>query len=160
MSNNLVLTIIDKITSYKLTDDELNLAMRIANIFHDVWRLSWGRKNGCKKYTDIPYFVTNRYNIKTNVNVNYNDLPKEYTEMDITLIIFALKMVNTKLQEQQLGYFLINEYRRIVNTSERGGPKDVDYSLLSDKDKTKCIDIFNLCYAFKTQSYVNIETYG
>lgn len=159
MSTKLVLTIIDKITGSFLSDDEIKLAIRIANIFHDVWRLSWGKKNGSEKYTDKPYFVTNKQNIKTNVNVEYNDLPKEYTELDIMLILFSLKMVNTKLQDKRLGYYLINEYRRIINTSERGGPKDVDYDLLSEKDKNKCIDIFNLCYAYKTQQDVKIEVF-
>jgi hypothetical protein len=151
MSNNINLALIDKITSIKLSYDQLDTVIKIASMFHDVWRVYWGKCNGLSKYTDTPYYVTNATNIKINVNVPYHDLPREFTDINYNLIMFALKMLNNNINDPQLCYNLINEYRRIINTSERGGPKDVNFKMLPEKEKEKCIDIFNVCYAFNTQ---------
>ncbi len=147
MSHTVTLSLIDNIASIKLESNFSDLANTIANILHDVWRVSLGKKNG-SKYTETPFYVNDSYNIKTNVNVPYNELPKQFTELNYNLIMFTLKLIFNKYYERQICYYLINEYRRIINTSERGGPKDCIFNLLPEKEQHKCIDIYNLCMAF------------
>jgi hypothetical protein len=155
MSNISNLALIDKITSIQLSYDQLTLVTKIADMFHDVWRQYWGKSNGSSNYTDKPYYITTAINIKVNVNVSYTELPKEFTDINYNLIMFALKMLDNKIHDPQLCYDLINEYRRIINTSERGGPKDVNFRMLPEKEKEKCIDIFNICYAFNTKRTID-----
>jgi hypothetical protein len=154
MSNDINLVIIDKISSVKLKIEQLDMVPVIANIFHDVWRQSWGKNNGSDKYTNNPFYVKDTNNIKINVNVPYNELPPQFTDLNINLITFGLQLVSTNPKNPQLCYYLINEYRRIINTSERGSSKDVIFNMLPEKDKYKCIDIFNICNAFKNNRLI------
>jgi hypothetical protein len=158
MSREFTLDIIYNITSIKLNDEQLNMALTIASIFHDVWRQSLGKKNG-SKYSDEPFYVNNSFNIKTNVNVPYSELPKDFSDINYHMIIFTLKMFANIRPERDACYYLINEYRRIINTSERGSSKDVIFNLLPEKEKNKCIDIFNTCNAFKTRRSLTFEQY-
>ncbi len=148
MSNHFNLAVIDKISSINLTKEQNDMVPVIANIFHDVWRKSWSKKNGSNTYTAVPFYVKDKNNIKVNVNVEFNELPRQFTYLNINLIKFGLQLVSTKQTNHQLCYYLINEYRRIINTSERGSSKDVTFDMLPEKEKNKCIDIFNICNVF------------
>ncbi len=151
MPHETTLGIIDNISSTKLKPEHYDLAVHIASIFHDVWRISWGKKNGSNQYTDEPFYVNDTFNIKTNVNVPYNDLPKQFTDLNYNIIMFTLKMIHKNKTDRQLCYFLINEYRRIINTSARGGNLDVIFNKLPEKEKHKYIDIYNLCFSFMSK---------
>ena len=158
MSNDINLAVIDKISSVNLTHENLEMIPIIGNIFHDVWRKSWGKKNNSEIYTDEPFYVKDTNNINVNVNVQFSELPQQFTYLNINLIKFGLQLVSTKPMNHQLCYYLINEYRRIINTSERGGLKDVTFDKLPEKEKYKCIDIFNMCNVFLNNN-ININTY-
>ncbi len=141
------LAYIDNIVNSTQIDNDItnDITNKIAGIFHDTWRISWGNKNGASKYTDIPYYVNNMENVKTNVNVSYEKLPVQFTELNKKLIMFTLKMISKHITDRNLCYHLINEYRRIIYTPSRGSPSDVIFNNLPYKEKQKCIDIYNLC---------------
>ncbi len=159
MSNHVNLAVIDKISSLNLTTEQLDMVPTIAHIFHDVWRKSWGKKNNCELYTDKPFYVKDTYNNLINVNVSFNELPRQFTYLNINLIKFGLQLASTKPVNRQMCYYLINEYRRIINTSERGSSKDVVFNMLPEKEKNKCIDIFNICNVFINNTNTYRELY-
>ena len=91
------------------------------------------------------YYIKDTYKRSININVPYEKMPAQFTELNKNLVSFTIKLILFGINNNADCYNLINEYKRLINSSARGSKIDVNFNRLQLNEQRKIIDIYMLC---------------
>ena len=128
---------IDNIMNVKLSNSHIEQVTKIASILHELWRTSLN--------TDEPYYIKDTQKRSININVSYEKMPAQFTELNKNVVTFTIKLILFGINNNNDCYNLINEYKRLINSSARGSKIDVNFNRLQLDEQRKIIDVYMLC---------------